>query len=91
MHVLCAYVYVFVNVCVYSSAACVMPVTGDITLSPRLLPAAEAVPEGGGRQLDGEDGRNTLQSYSQAKPLRALSPHFSLRLNYQLCRWEDMQ
>lgn len=29
--------------------------------------------------------------YSHAKPLNTLSPHFSLCLNYQPCRWEDMR
>lgn len=52
---------------------CVMPVTGAITLSPRPLPAAEAVPEGGRRQLEGEDRRNTLQSWSDDTVMQSLS------------------
>lgn len=63
-----------------------------ITLSPRPLPAAETVPEGGSRQLEGEDERYTLQSWSNdTASQHTLSLHFSLCLNYQQCRWEDMQ
>lgn len=50
-----------------------MPVTGAITLSSRPLPAAEAVPGGGRRQLEGADGRNTLQSWSDDTATQSLS------------------
>lgn len=89
-----AYMTVFVFVWVY--VAHLLPVCDAsdtaITLSPRPLPAAETVPEGGSRQLEGEDERYTLQSWSNdTASQHTLSLHFSLCLNYQQCRWEDMQ
>lgn len=83
MHVLygelCVFLCLCECVCVYNVCTwlicclCVMPVTGAITLSPRPLPAAEAVPGGGRRQLEGEDGRNTLQSWSNDTAMQSLS------------------
>lgn len=61
---LCLWVFVFAWVYL----ADLLPVRDAsdraITPSPRPLPAAETVPEGGSRQLEGEDGRYTLQSWS---------------------------
>lgn len=54
------------------SAACVMPVTGAITLSPRPPPAGEAAPGGPRRQLEADDGRNTLQSWTDDTAMRSL-------------------
>lgn len=71
-------VFIWVCLCTYVCTwficfPCVMPVTGAVTLSPRPLPAAEAVPEGGRRQLEGEDGRNTLQSWSDDTAMQSFS------------------
>lgn len=67
-----------------------LPVTGATTLNPRPPPAAEAVPGGRRRQLEGEDGRNTLQSWRDDTAGQSPS-HFSLCPNDQPCRWEDTQ
>lgn len=50
-----------------------MPVTGAITPSSRPPAAGEAAPGEPGRQLEGHDGKNTLQSWSDDTATRSLS------------------
>lgn len=50
-----------------------MPVTGAITLSSRPPAAGEAAPGEPRRQLEGHDGKNTLQSWSDDTATRRLS------------------
>lgn len=62
----------FVRVC-YSMCVLGSSVARVITLSSRPPPADKAVPGGVRHQLEGEDGRNTLQSWSDDTATQSLS------------------
>lgn len=64
---------VFVYVCVYLVHLLPVCDASDRGHNPEPQTATEVVPEGGRRQLEGEDGRNTLQSWSDDTATQSLS------------------